>query len=155
MPDGELETPLKGDGTERALAYVLSDQIGHLLRRAYQRHTAIFQRRISDLDVTAIQFAVLVAIRDGGIMPLTRIGAATAIDPATLRGVISRLSERDLILSQNDQADRRQRLVSLTPKGLDLVARLLPEAIEITRETLSPLNPAEALAISFLLQKLS
>jgi DNA-binding MarR family transcriptional regulator len=144
------------DGSERALeAYALSDQIGHLLRRAYQRHTAIFQRRISDLDVTAIQFAVLVAVSDGGIMPLTRIGAATAIDPATLRGVISRLSERDLIMSQNDETDRRQRLVSLTPKGRDLVARLLPDAVEITRETLSPLNPAEVLAIGFLLRKLS
>jgi len=136
-------------------AYALSDQIGHLLRRAYQRHTAIFQRRISDLDVTAIQFAVLVTVRDGGIMPLTRIGAATAIDPATLRGVISRLSERDLIISQNDEADRRQRLVSLTPKGHDLVSRLLPDAVAITRETLSPLNPAEVLAIAFLLKKLS
>jgi DNA-binding MarR family transcriptional regulator len=145
-----------GDGADRAVsAYALSDQIGHLLRRAYQRHTAIFQRRISDLDVTAIQFAVLVAVRDGGVMPLTRIGAATAIDPATLRGVISRLSERDLIFSQNDEADRRQRLISLTPKGRDLVARLLPDAAEITRETLSPLNPAEVLAISFLLKKLS
>jgi DNA-binding MarR family transcriptional regulator len=148
--------PTADDGTETALdAYALSDQIGHLLRRAYQRHTAIFQRRISDLDVTAIQFAVLVAIRDGGTMPLTRVGAATAIDPATLRGVISRLGERDLILSQNDETDRRQRLVSLTSKGRDLVARLLPDAVEITRETLSPLNPAEVLAIGFLLKKLS
>jgi len=136
-------------------AYELSDQIGHLLRRAYQRHTAIFQRRISDLDVTAIQFAVLVAIRDGGILPLTRVGAATAIDPATLRGVISRLSERDLITSQHDEEDRRQRLVSLTPAGRDLVDRLLPDAMEITRETLSPLNPAEILAVGFLLKKLT
>jgi len=136
-------------------AYELSDQIGHLLRRAYQRHTAIFQRRISDLDVTAIQFAVLVAIRDGGILPLTRVGAATAIDPATLRGVISRLSERDLITSQHDEEDRRQRLVSLTPAGRNLVDRLLPDAMEITRETLSPLNPAEILAVGFLLKKLT
>jgi DNA-binding MarR family transcriptional regulator len=136
-------------------SYQLSDQIGHLLRRAYQRHTAIFQRRISDLDVTAIQFAVLVTIRDGGTLPLARIGAATAVDPATLRGVVARLSERDLIVSQNDEGDRRQRLISLTPKGRDLVARLVPDAIEITRETLSPLNPAEVLAIGFLLKKLS
>jgi DNA-binding MarR family transcriptional regulator len=136
-------------------AYELSDQIGHLLRRAYQRHTAIFQRRISDLDVTAIQFAVLVAVRDGGLMPLTRVGAATAIDPATLRGVISRLSQRGLIESQNDAADRRQRLVSLTAAGRELIARLAPDALEITAETLSPLNPAEVLAIGFLLKKLS
>jgi len=142
-------------GAPESQTYELSEQIGHLLRRAYQRHTAIFQRRISDLDVTAIQFAVLVAIRDGGTLPLTRIGAATAIDPATLRGVISRLSERDLITTQNDAADRRQRLASLTPRGYDLVARLLPDASEITRETLSPLNPAEVLAIGFLLKKLS
>jgi DNA-binding MarR family transcriptional regulator len=150
------DTSASGDETKPSVdAYALSDQIGHLLRRAYQRHTAIFQRRISDLDVTAIQFAVLVAVRDGGTMPLTRIGAATAIDPATLRGVVSRLGERDLIVSHNDEADRRQRLISLTPKGRELVARLVPDAIEITRETLSPLNPAEVLAIGFLLKKLS
>src|SRR5882762_9192563 len=46
--------------------YVFSNQIGHLLRRAYQRHLAIFQQNASDPNLTSIQFVTLCALRDRG-----------------------------------------------------------------------------------------
>ena len=38
--------------------YRFSDQIGHLLRRAYQRHVAIFKQTVPDSQLTAAQFVV-------------------------------------------------------------------------------------------------
>src|SRR3546814_1539370 len=36
--------------------YVLEDQIGHLIRRAHQRHTALFMAMIGDAQVTTTQY---------------------------------------------------------------------------------------------------
>ena len=45
--------------------YRVTDQVGHLLRRAYQRHTAIFQSVVPANKLSAAQFVVLCAVRDG------------------------------------------------------------------------------------------
>src|SRR3546814_2704714 len=42
--------------------YRLAEQVGHLLRRAHQRASAIFQERISDRNLTPTQFAVLATL---------------------------------------------------------------------------------------------
>ena len=44
--------------------YILERQAGHLLRRAHQRHSAIFQEKIGDAQLTPLQFAALVKLRD-------------------------------------------------------------------------------------------
>ena len=46
--------------------YRLEAQIGHLLRRAHQRATAIFQTEIGDGNVTPTQFAALVRLLEEG-----------------------------------------------------------------------------------------
>ena len=44
--------------------YKLEDQVGHLMRRANQRHAAIFFEGLNDQQLTPMQFAVLVKIGD-------------------------------------------------------------------------------------------
>ncbi len=46
--------------------YILEEQVGHLLRRAHQRHAAIFQEVMSASQLTPLQFAALVKLRDVG-----------------------------------------------------------------------------------------
>lgn len=46
--------------------YDVTEQVGHLLRKAYQRHTAIFQQQACDPQLTSIQFVTLCALRDHG-----------------------------------------------------------------------------------------
>ena len=48
----------------KSAPYVLEDQVGHLLRRAHQRHAAIFQEMIGDAQLTPLQFAALVKLGD-------------------------------------------------------------------------------------------
>ncbi len=147
-------------GSEEEIAlpaqeYILSDQIGHILRRVYQRHIAIFQQAIPDRQLTSVQFAVLVTVRDAGPASLTKVGEATAIDPATLRGVVSRLTERGLLLVADDPEDGRARLLTLTTSGDELLDRLVPSALEVSQATLKPLNCAERIALLYLLKRMA
>lgn len=134
--------------------YHFSEQIGHLLRRAYQRHVAIFQQHISDSNLTAAQFVTLCAIRDLQVCSLSEIVKITAIDQATIRGIIERLKSRDLIVLSHDNTDRRKVLVSLSESGTELVVEMLPFATRISEATYGGLNPAERIALVFLLRKM-
>lgn len=135
-------------------SYQFSEQVGHLLRRAYQRHVALFQQTIPDSQLTAAQFVVLCAVRDQGACSLIEIVKHTAIDQATVRGVIDRLKTRELITVSHDPADRRKVLVSLTDAGAALVGEMVPFARDITEATFGELNPAERVAVVYLLRKM-
>lgn len=134
--------------------YIFSDQIGHFLRRAYQRHTALFQQYIPDSQLTAAQFVVLSSIRNNDGSSLADVVKATVIDQATIRGVVDRLKQRELVSVDHDRMDRRKVVIKLTQAGLDLVAEMEPFAQQITESTYGNLNPAERLALNFLLRKM-
>lgn len=141
--------------TPSEYGYEFSEQVGHLLRRAYQRHTAIFQRHASDRQLTAIQFVTLCTLVERGACSLTDIVQATAIDPATVRGVIKRLKARDWIALSTCERDQRKVMVTITKEGEDLVEEMVPAAQRISDLTMERLNPAERVALLHLLAKMS
>lgn len=122
--------------------YVLEDQVGHLLRRAHQRASAIFQEAMTE-GLTPPQFAALVKIRDFGTVSQNRLGRAVAMDPATSQGVTQRLLAKNLIHRKDDPNDRRRVLLSLAPEGETMVERLIPLGKKVSAETLEPLTAEE------------
>lgn len=136
-----------GDG------YRLEEQVGFLLRRATQRHMAIFAGHMGE-DVTPTRWAVLAKLYEAGPNSQNRLGRSTAMDAATIKGVVDRLIERRLIETRPDPRDARRRVIALSDAGRRLVERGLEDARKITRETLDPLSPAERTAVLSLLRKL-
>lgn len=134
--------------------YVFNQQIGHLLRRAYQRHTALFQQAIPDSQLTAAQFVMLCYVRDFPACSLVDVVKATVIDQATARGVVDRLKQRDLIHVAVDQNDRRKVVINLTESGKQLVQQMEPFAKNISESTYGTLTTAERVALDFLLKKM-
>jgi DNA-binding MarR family transcriptional regulator len=146
----DADTRLAGAGD----GYVLEDQIGHLLRRAHQRASAIFQEIMTE-GLTPPQFAALVKIRDFGTVSQNRLGRAVAMDPATSQGVTQRLLAKNLITRTDDPEDRRRTLLSLTPEGEAVVGRLIPLGKKVTAETLEPLTADEQKQFLALLAKIT
>ena len=135
--------------------YVLEDQVGHLIRRAHQRHTALFLAMIGDSQVTTTQYAALVKLHEMGELSQNHLGRLTAMDPATIQGVIRRLTSRKLISHRPDKNDKRRRCLSLTPAGRELVARLMTNGPKVSQATLDPLDPAEQRQFLALLKRLT
>lgn len=134
-------------------SYRLQDQIGFVLRKAHQRHVAIFATQIGDL--TPPQFAALAMLRDVGETSQNQLGALVAMDAATIKGVIDRLKARRLVALGRHAGDRRRLMVSLTAEGRTAIERLVPLARAITAETLAPLSPREAETLTRLLAKIA
>jgi DNA-binding MarR family transcriptional regulator len=135
--------------------YVLDQQVGHLLRRANQRHTALFARRFAAFDLTPLQFAVLMKLREAGPLSQNLLGRLTAMDPNTVQGVILRLLRRRLVSRSSSREDRRRKLLALTADGEALAERLVQEGHAITEETLAPLSAAQRRQFLTLLGKLT
>ena len=135
--------------------YVLEDQVGHVLRRAHQRHTAIFQEGIGDLQLTPTQFAALAKIHALDGVSQNQLGRLTAMDPATIQGVIQRLEARRLIRRAPDPKDKRLAVLRLTEEGAEVAARAIARAAVITEETLAPLSPRERQQFLALLKRLT
>jgi len=147
-----LQRPRKAAGT--APGYVLDEQIGFLMRRAQQRHIAIFQRIMGDDGPTPTQFAAMSKLSNGEEISQNQLGRMTAMDPATIKGVIARLTDRGLVERQPDPDDQRRVRVRLTARGAEAMPGLIEKARAITAATLSPLSREEAERLLGLLARL-
>ncbi|MDP6475660.1 MAG: MarR family winged helix-turn-helix transcriptional regulator [Alphaproteobacteria bacterium] len=136
-------------------SYRLEDQVGHLLRRAHQRATAIFLERLNDADVTPTQFAALAKLADEGELSQNHLGRLTAMDPATIQGVTRRLKARGLIAGRADPKDGRRTLLRLSATGVRLAERVIPNGFEVSEGILEPLSGAERKQFLRLLKRLT
>lgn len=134
--------------------YNLDEQVGFMLRRAYQRHTAICSEKLG-AALTPAQFSTLYRLAtEPSPISQNALGRMVAMDAATTKGVISRLKERDLIHSEPDRDDKRRHILTTTEKGRALLKDLLPIMRAITTETLAPLEPHEQVMLLALLRKI-
>ena len=134
--------------------YRLDDQVGFVLRQAQQRHTTLFSAIMIE-GVTPTQWAALARLAEVGPSSQNRLGRLTAMDAATIKGVIDRLNARGFTKTSSDPADARRLLVELTPLGMEVYARGEPLAREITAQTLAPLDEDERTTLVELLRRLT
>jgi DNA-binding MarR family transcriptional regulator len=134
-------------------SYILDEQIGFILRQVWQRHTTIFARDIG-INLTPTQWAAVAKLAETGPCSQNQLGRLTAMDVATIKGVIDRLSARGLTETSPDPEDGRRLLVSLTRAGQQLVEKAAPSALAISKETLAPLDIKERETLLALLNRL-
>jgi len=134
--------------------YIIEDQVGYLLRRVYYYHLNIFQQRLDETQLTSVQFATLYSINKLQECSQKELVNDTGIDQATIRGIIQRLKDKKLISQDPDLLDKRKVLIHITEHGKEELTQAIPIAETITDLTLTALNPAERIALKFLLQKI-
>ncbi len=113
----------------------------------------IFARDIG-INLTPTQWAALAKLQETGQCSQNALGRLTAMDVATIKGVIDRLTARGLTETAPDPEDGRRLLVSLTRAGQQLAEKAATNALAISRETLSPLDTKERETLMELLSKL-
>jgi DNA-binding MarR family transcriptional regulator len=134
-------------------SYVLDEQIGFILRQVSQRHATIFARDIG-ADLTSTQWAAMSKLAEVGPCSQNQLGRLTAMDVATIKGVIDRLTARGLTETSADPEDGRRLRVSLTRAGQQLAEKVAGNALSISKETLAPLDPRERELFVALLERL-
>ncbi|MDJ0947503.1 MAG: MarR family transcriptional regulator [Alphaproteobacteria bacterium] len=145
--DGQRAAPeyQTSDSRDDAIvdAYILEAQVGHLFRRGHQQAKAMFAERIGEPKLTPRQFAALVKIREHDKVSQNLLGRMTAMDPATVQGVVRRLSDKSLVTREDDPDDQRRTLLRLTPAGRRVIEDAIQRVGVMTHDLLKPLSAQE------------
>jgi DNA-binding MarR family transcriptional regulator len=134
-------------------AYRLDGQVGFVLRQVNQRHTTIFAERMIE-GLTPTQWAAMAKLAEKGPLSQNLLGRHTAMDAATIKGVVDRLAARGLVSGEPDPGDARRLVIGLTEDGRRLAERAAPVATAITEETLAHLTAQERKTLLRLLVKM-
>ena len=126
---------------------------GHLVRRAHQIAVALFMTELSGEDVTPVQFAILNAVMDTPGIDQVTLAGRVAFDAATSGSVIGRLETKGWIRREPDQADRRRKILWLTPAGQEATMQMKQAVERVQASWLKPLNESEAQTLVTLLAK--
>ena len=127
---------------------------GHLIRRAQQLAVAVFMEEAASFDATPVQFAILNALMDEPGEDQVTLAARVAFDAATIGSVIGRLEAKGWVRRQPDAADKRRKLLWITPGGQAVAAQMALVVSRAQDRIVSPLDVAERSELARLLRKL-
>jgi MarR family transcriptional regulator, lower aerobic nicotinate degradation pathway regulator len=116
---------------------------GHYIRRLQQIAVAAFMQSTQDHQLTSVQFAALLALRDAPGIDQRSLGNRIAIDASTIGGVVDRLEDRGLVVRAPSKTDRRAKHLKLSAPGKKLLAATIPGVLEAQEMILAPLEPNE------------
>ncbi|WHZ11993.1 MAG: Transcriptional regulator, MarR family [Burkholderiaceae bacterium] len=137
-----------------AKGFDLEHAPGHLIRRAHQRSVAIFMEEAAEFDITPVQFAILNALIERPGEDQITLAGRVAFDAATSGSVIGRLEAKGLIRREADAADKRRKLLWVTPQG-ELVAQQMKRTVRrVQTRIVDALDSHEREQLIALLRKL-
>jgi DNA-binding MarR family transcriptional regulator len=134
--------------------FLLENHVGFLLRKAHQRHAALFLDLAAEHGLTPTQFAALNKTVELGKVTQNLLGRLVAMDPATIQGVVRRLTLRGFIVRTHDPMDRRTAVLAATPAGAAIVALGVTTAQRSHDAALAPLSAEERATFLSLLHKM-
>jgi DNA-binding MarR family transcriptional regulator len=96
------------------------------VQRAARALARRFDEALRPLNLTHGQFSLLMSLNRPTPPAMAAVAALLAMDRTTLTAALKPLERRALVRIAPDPADRRSRLMTLTPKGRNLLARATP-----------------------------
>ena len=135
-------------------SFTCSEAPGHQIRRAHQLSIALFMEETAGFDVTPVQFAILNALMDDPGEDQVTLSGRVAFDAATSGSVIGRLETKGWVRREADPADKRRKLLWVTPEGEKVALRMKRAVNKVQSRLLGPLTVEERKQLGALLGKL-
>ena len=133
--------------------FKLNQSFGFLINALSLNTKHLLDLRLKAHHLTVHQFGILLNISKKGPLTQKEIAQQTNGDEPTTARLMKRLEDKGCIKRVVDEVDKRKRMVSLTPEGIALLEKILPQAQEVNKEMLSSLNDNEKAILVTLLNK--
>ena len=113
------------------------------VQRAARALARRFDEVLRPFDLTNGQFSLLMSLNRPAPPPMGPVASLLAMDRTTLTAALKPLERRGLVKIAPDPADRRSRVLNLTPQGHELLLRAVP-AWQSTHEEIEKALPMGA-----------
>ncbi|PIK15627.1 MarR family transcriptional regulator [Halobacteriovorax sp. JY17] len=132
----------------------LDNQLCHRLYTVSNAMTRAYRPMLQELDITYPQYIVLMALWEEDKISVLSLVEKTSLDAGSLSLMLTKMLEKNLISIAKNKLDRRQKIISLSAKGLKLKEKAItiPERMWCSLESLSY---EDALKLVELLDKMS
>jgi MarR family 2-MHQ and catechol resistance regulon transcriptional repressor len=118
--------------------------------RALTRYAAA---GIEETGLGLSDFGVLEALLHKGSLPVNTIGPIVDLTPGSISIAVERLVAKGLVSRVESTEDRRVRIVTLTPRGKDLIAAAFRKHSGQMKIVFSELSPEELRGLEAALKK--
>jgi MarR family 2-MHQ and catechol resistance regulon transcriptional repressor len=151
MNAGRLQHELK---KKRPFASLDQEVLLNILRTNDQLQIRL-ERLFRQFGLTSSQYNVLRILRgEGDSLPITEIASRTVTVVPGMTGVIDRLETAEMVRRDRSAEDRRVIYVEITPKALEVLAKLDKPLMELHAQMVGELNDTEKRDIVRLMEKL-
>lgn len=142
MSDDLLSPVVQAARDELQNPRVLSDRIA--VGRALWRDLVIgFAAQLGELQLGFTQLAALYAVAGTATLTIADLAEQIGRSPSATSRIVSELDRRGLVSRVEEVADRRQRVLSLTPRGTALLSTIDRARAEQFLDVVRPLPLAE------------
>ncbi|MER7147010.1 MarR family winged helix-turn-helix transcriptional regulator [Streptomyces xanthochromogenes] len=124
-----------------------------LVGRVASRGRGLVADAIAAEGLKLMHHAVLAATAEYGPVTQADLGRRLAVDPKDMVGMLNHLEQAGLVLRAPDPADRRKNAVTVTPRGMAVLARCGALAEAANAELLAPLTQDEQCQLMALLTR--
>jgi DNA-binding MarR family transcriptional regulator len=140
--------PIRDDDPEPLAKFT-----GSLVRRAQQRHVAIWLSEVS-AEITSVQYAALEILQRTPGLNQRGLGDELDVDRSTIADLVARMVRNGLIERSDDPVDKRSYVLFLTAAGKKQLAALRPRVEQVERILTAKLTPREVIELRRLLAAL-
>ena len=130
-----------------------SDHVWLVMMKAMGALTRYAAAGIEDMGLGDSDFRVLEVLLHKGPLPVNTIGPIVDLTPGSISIAVDRLVARGLVSRVESAEDRRVRIVSLTPRGKDLIVSAFRKHSGQMRRVFSELSPEELRGLEVALKK--
>ena len=113
------------------------------------------EKNLANADLTLAEFRILRMLTESGTLPMNRLSHETLLSQPSITGLIDKLEERELVERVRNNADRREVLIAITPKGKGALARGEELHKQFVRRVFSVLANEEMVELNALLKKVA
>ena len=96
------------------------------LRQAARHVTQFYDQFLASSGLRTTQYSILARLNRKGPMTINALAGELVMDRTTLTAALKPLERRGLVKTAADKADRRSRLLTLTPGGITLLSKAVP-----------------------------
>ena len=126
---------------------------GFLIRRAHQIAVSIFLEESAELGITTTQYGVMTILRARENLDQVGVATLVGIDRSTTALVVGKLEADGLVERRADPADKRRKVLLLTPAGHAMLERIAEPARRTREREMAAFSPRDANRFVDLLQQ--
>jgi MarR family 2-MHQ and catechol resistance regulon transcriptional repressor len=125
-----------------------------VLSKAHRTLRAHAEQSLEGIDMCLSDFAILELLLNRGPQPVNTIGQRIQLTSGSVTTAVDRLEERGFVERSSDAADRRSRIVSLTPDGTKCIGEIFGHHRDAMDRAAGGLTKGERATLIQLVKKL-